>query len=231
MADHPTDSLVKAFGPGEDCPSLDSLIADIDGKCGDQARKLAETHLAGCTHCKTELAMYREFESGEVRPDETAAVEHIVARLRKNSPVERRPWWKAIWDVKVLAPASLVLVAAALILTFWAPDQHRPGPDISGTTFRSARITVNAPAGAIHEAPAEFRWEPVTGAASYEVRLSEVDNTNLWTAVFHDSKATLPDAIKANLLAPKVFNWRVTALNSAGSVIGDSGIQRVSVVH
>ncbi len=222
MANDNKQPIIKAFGPSEDCPSLDDLVAGLAG---------TEAHLTGCSHCRTELTMFRDFQSPAVRPEEQAPVQHIVQRLKRNSPVERTPWWKAIWSVKVFAPASIAMAAAALVLTVWVPRQHTAGPDLSGTTdtFRSARLDVIAPTGTIHESPRNFQWQPVKGAVSYNLHLFEVDNTEVWSAVVSDAKTDLPASIGRKLRAPKALNWRVTAINAAGNVIGDSGTLRFSI--
>lgn len=223
--------ISKSLGPTPECLSLDALVVSLEREQG-AFRQAAEAHLVTCLYCQTELAMYREFQSAAPRTEEQAAVRQIVARLQKNQPLERVPWWKAFGGVKVWAPASLALAAAVIMLTLGIPGQHGAGPDVSGEVIlRSARISVVVPPSTVRESPSVFEWQPVEGAASYQMRLFEVDNTPLWSAQVREPKAELPSAIRARLTAPKALNWSVTAMNAAGTVIGESGTQRFSIAR
>lgn len=233
MANDPANPISCAFGPTADCPPLDELLIQMEGRQGAFARETTESHLKVCSYCTNELAMFREFESPEVRPEEQAPVRHIVNRLKRHSPVERTAWWKSIWSVKVWAPAAAALVAAGLMLTVWVPGQRNGGLDFSGgaNTMRSARVQVIAPVGAILHVPGEFRWQPVAGTLSYSLSLFEIDNTELWSAVVREPRAEVPARIMGKLLAPKALNWRVTAMDAAGKTIADSGTQRFSIAR
>ena len=217
-------SIIKAFGPGEDCPALEEILTET-------VNEKIHTHLSTCAYCKSELALYREFNSEEVRPNEHDSVQKIVTRLTKNSPVERKVWWKSLLDIKILAPA---LVAVAMILTMWTPWQqrHRTGPDVSGDEYRSGKINIHPPdASNMQLGFSVLSWEAVPGATSYQVRVAEVDNTELWSANVTEAKAELPAKLRDQLKAPKVFQWRVSAQNAENAIIADSGWQRVSVAQ
>src|SRR5436305_14587698 len=96
--------LRAALAPGKDCPSIEDLGHYLEQK-GDQTwRASLKSHLAGCSHCRTEMHMLQEFESGAIGADEAEAVHSIAAELARRSPEvfgharvaapARQPWQK-----------------------------------------------------------------------------------------------------------------------------------------
>ncbi len=57
--------LKAALSPSRDCPDLTALAgADLSPDI--------QRHLSGCSRCRTELTMLREFENGSPNPEEAA---------------------------------------------------------------------------------------------------------------------------------------------------------------
>ena len=50
-------------------------------------------------------------------------------------------------------------------------------------TLRSGNFAVLSPVGDVQERPAEIRWERVQSVASYQVRLLEVDRSEVWKVI------------------------------------------------
>lgn len=222
-----TNYLSQVLGSSEECFPLDRLVTAIEGKCGSEEQASAERHLAACPHCEAELALFREFESPEIRPEERADVEAIVTHLRRNSPVPiTAPWWKSLWNFKILAPASIA-VAGLLAIAVFVPRPHEPqlGSFTSDDTLRSQRLEALSPIGNVKAVPEVLRWSPVKGARSYRVRLFEVDNTLLWEAEVQTVSVRIPDPISKQAIPLKKLYWQVTAFEQAGNALADSGTQ------
>ena len=204
-----------------------------------------EAHLASCTACRTELALYSEFVQGAVRPDEEAAAGWIAARLTapttdvfgKHVELEPSvPWWKSLFQFKLpalrtasLALASiLVLVSAGLYLHSRREPTLNGG--ISGTTeWRSNQINLLSPVGDVAQPPSELRWTAVPHAARYRVQLMEVDRTVLWSGVTdHPSIAPDPSTV-AKFIAGKTILWQITALDSSDQFLATSAVQSFRV--
>ena len=231
MNENSNQKVSQALKPDESCPSLDELIGLTSGKEGDLRRLEVEAHAAGCAHCSTELALFREFDQPTIRPEEKPHVEAIAARLRQNSPVpSTTSWWKSLWTIRGMAPASVAMAAILVGLFIWAPGRTTPGgaPNVSGgdDVLRSARVTVVGPIGFVSSAPSRLEWVAVKGAVKYQVSLSEVDRTPVWSATVESPTATLPADVLAKVVPLKTFVWQVSAVNASGSVIGNSGSQR-----
>jgi hypothetical protein len=225
----PDDSneLSQLLGSSEECLPFDQLVTAIEGKRGSEEQASAKKHLAACPYCEAELALFREFESPEIRPQERADVQAIVASLRKNSPVPvTAPWWKSVWNFKILVPASLVAVALLAIAVF-IPRPHEPqlASFSSDDTLRSQRLEALSPIGTVQAVPDVLVWSPVKGAVNYRVRLFEVDNTQLWEAEVQTTSVRLPDRILKQAIPLKKLHWQVTAFEQAGNAIADSGTQ------
>ena len=214
------EKVAQGFTHTGDCPALDQLIDLLSAK--DPA---TEAHLAGCAHCTNEIALFREFEQPAVRPNEKADVDAIVARLRQNSPVPKAASW---WNIKWMAPASVVMAALLVGLFLWTPNRSNSGPQVSGgdDAMRSARVEVLSPLGTLFHAPEKLEWQSVKGAVRYRISLEEVDHTAVWSGTVEQSSVFLPADVLAKVVPRKTFTWQVLALDAKGSVIGDSGTQR-----
>ena len=230
MATREDNNLNALFGPAPDCPAIDDLVPQLEGRRGEDERRRAESHVAECARCKTELALLREFESPSARAGEQRAVEWIVARLRANPPYSthtalRRPWWKRIWTLPVLAPASVVLAVAliAFVVAVRPPrtaiSSTPSGPDV----MRSQSVALLKPIGDQARPPSALSWNAVPGASRYRVRVLEVDRTELWAATTPESSVSLPDSVRNQIVPLKTLLWDVSALDAAGNVLATSG--------
>ena len=226
-----SDSLINAFGPGPACPPLDELFAMVDGSLGSTQQSQAETHVATCAHCAAELSLLADFQSSAPRPDEQAQVSAIVAKLRQNSPVERKHWWKKLWQPMFLAPASLALAALLVVMVVGIPSSKSSAPDFTEgrEVMRAGRVDIIGPAGTVTTVPQTLQWKPVQGASLYRVRLTEVDNTELWSASVPTNSATMPATVTKQIVPLKTLHWSVTALDGAGRVLAESSFQRFSL--
>jgi hypothetical protein len=182
--------------------------------------------------------MLRQFEAPTIQPGEQADVDWIaeqlsrkVPRLVRAEPQSPRPWWTfswlSDWWSPRLLPSLAMAMAAVLIgigigLQFW----HRPGQPFvpaGGDVLRSNAVEVLAPLGDLSRRPAEFRWQPVNGAAAYTVRLQEIDNTEIWVTKVTQASVSLPPNIQGRIIPGKTLVWQVTAESISGAVIAESG--------
>lgn len=209
------NNLPDIFGPTSECPSIDDL-----------AKAHHRQHLSTCAYCTSQWALFRNFESGEASSDESEALATIVSRLRKDSPVAPEPWWTRIWRPKVLAPAMIAVAAASLILTAYLNSRTSSLDLPAENVMRSTRLVAVAPLGQIAQQPSQLRWEPVPGAAKYNIRMLEVDRTELWSASSDAPAVNIPESVRTRIVPLKTLLWEVSAIDSAGRVLAASGIQR-----
>src|SRR5580704_7989183 len=76
------EQLRAALGPGKDCLSIEDLERCLDGSATGAPVANLTAHLEACPHCRTELHLLREFQSGRVREEEAAAVGAVARQLR-----------------------------------------------------------------------------------------------------------------------------------------------------
>src|SRR5579871_5635599 len=194
MEDHllPEEQMLRsALQPGPECPSVVQLERLLDHASTSPELPL---HVESCTYCQNELHMLKEFRSGAIRASEAQAVRRITAQLQARSgnilkrrqPRDRESWWRALWTTPWLAPAGLAV--AGLLIAVGINLQYRGAPPIVHTpgagdeVLRSNAVSVTAPVGDVQQAPSDVEWLPAANAARYEVRLLEVDGTELWRA-------------------------------------------------
>jgi hypothetical protein len=232
-----------------------ALQATPDCLAPEQLEKLAadaaqkHPHVSQCLRCQSELTLLKAFESEEQLPDEGAAVAWIGARMERQldqikqsgrsraavNSTAASSWLHRLFgggSVRWLVPATAVLVVAvagAVLL-------HRPQEPVlqadagnGPTVYRSQELQLVGPSGEVGEAPKTLQWKTFPGATTYKASVMEVDETPLWAGDTHDLVLTIPDAVRAKMLAGKTVLWRVTALDGEGRTLATSQVQRFSV--
>ena len=240
-----TELLRTAFGPGKQCPRLDQLVLLADGS----APAALAQHVKSCTYCQTELQLLRTFQAGDQAQDENVRKVTEQLRTRQLPQTERAatttpdfteahaPWWRTLFTVRSMVPASLaaaaVLLVAAGALYFRQSSQPAfPATNGGGQeVFRSSSFAVLSPAGDLQKQPSEIRWEPVPQATKYQVRLLEVDRTELWKAETPGDHIDFPAAVRLRIVPAKTLFCEITAFNASGSKIGDTGLVRFRLLN
>lgn len=213
---------------GEDCLTPADLEALLEGRLPE-----AQAHVDKCPVCEYELASLRDFLAEEAGAAEKQDLAWIEARLRPAAqPVVRRKW--LAWFPTAPLPRLAYTCAAVLLVAAGSLQlRHMAGPsleDSHSVTVRSSQIRILAPAGDLDTAPIEFSWETAPQAATYEVVVTEVDGTQLWSNRTTSSKLFIPVSIQDKMLPRKSLLWRVRALDGQGVVIAESSPERIRVL-
>jgi hypothetical protein len=91
-------------------------------------------------------------------------------------------------------------------------------------------VTAIAPLGDLDRAPAQLRWEAVPGAASYRVRVLEVDGTEVWSSNVPAATADIPTDLAAKMIPGRAFQWEAEARDASGKRIASTGLQNFHIV-
>ena len=223
--------LSDIFGPTPDCLPLDDLVQRLEAPAGAEERVHCEQHLAQCTYCASQVALFRGFQSDEPLPQERAALQHIVSRLRKNSPAAPQRWWSRLLKARFLAPAAIGLAAASVLIVANLNHGVNNLEAPVDTVIRSNQITATSPVGEITRRPSQLSWQPVAGAANYDVRILEVDRTEIWRATTTSAVIPIPSEVVNRIVPSKKLLWEVTALDGSGNAIASSGMRSFVVVR
>jgi len=210
----------------------------------DSSTAIAQ-HVRSCSYCQTEIRMLQAFSRGG-EGESSKEVHQVISRLQANSSklfpkraaVEASvPWWKAAFSARGMAQASLaaavlLLVAAAALRlhtvkspSLQARDQTRQ------EIFRSGSFDLVEPVGDLQEPPKEIRWDKVENAATYRVRLLEVDQSEIWKAETAENHIDLPPPIRAQIVPAKALFCEVEAFNSSGMKVSGTGLIRFRLVQ
>lgn len=207
-----------------DCLPLECL--------GDELTTMERSHVAQCARCQAELALFAALDTAEPRPGEGAAVAWIAAETRRRLGAEgvipspagvaspRRTSWLPSWAL--MAASFVAVLGGAWLLRTPTATIEVPG----GEVYRSAGLEVVAPSGDVEAVPEALTWTPVPGAARYEVRVREVDGTELWRGTSPDPRLALPAAVRTQVLPAKALEWQVIASDAEGRSLADSGVAR-----
>lgn len=224
------EKLKSALGPAEGCPPLEQLVRALEASEGDAWRKAAEDHTATCSHCRGELALMREFVEASPRPDEARNVNWIAGRLAKQRVFRpSRQRLSFFFGARAWAAAAcLVLVAAGAFYLPRGPGLPSPAGAGEGV-MRSQALELVAPLGDIPQKPAEFRWRAVPGAVRYQVRLMEVDRSEIWRGEATDAFLSIPAPVLALMPPGRTLLWEGSAWDQSGKALGTSGTRSFRV--
>lgn len=221
------DVVRNALGRTGECPELGDLSTAMEMPVESQQRRSAQAHLSQCARCRTELSLLREFESGELRPNEKDAVEAIASRLKAPAAPRSAARKRAAWLWSAPGFVTALGLAAALIVTInvgWKRPVETPAYDEQ--TLRSTRLRAIAPIGDVASVPAEFRWTPVKGAARYTLTVTEVDRTVVFRNEYTQTYIPTPEPVRSILQPGKTLQWTVTAEDSSGAELATTGVQQ-----
>lgn len=221
----------QALDPGPACLAPERL--------GQPLTAAEQAHVQGCARCQTELEMFAAFEASAPVEGEGLAVPWISAETRRRLEAERRPaapaatpapsrpgpWRLPLW---ALMAASIVLAVGGGLLLYTpepAVDPAAPGAPV----YRGERIEITTAVGDVDAAPATLAWRAVSGAVGYEVRLLEVDGTELWRFTTSSPAVTVPAEALAAFRPARTLVWRIEAKDASGAVLAGSGDVRMRV--
>ena len=202
-----------------------------------ETRTAAENeHVNGCARCQTDIALWQEFNDAAPVPDEGAAVQWVVAELRRRrqAPLPARASG-GMWRWLLPSTGRLVTAAAALAGVVTIGYVMRDGePAVrelqnAPQVYRTAQVQVVAPVGDIAAPPRALEWVAVSGAVGYDVDVLEVDGTILWRGTSATPRIDLPSSVLAQLVPGKTVLWDVRARSASGATVANSGTQRFRV--
>jgi hypothetical protein len=222
----PRDLLRSALQRTDDCPPPEALERLLNRSDATLAK-----HVDACAFCKTELELLRSFQMAEIPAEDAAAVNAITQRLNRDAiarprPIDapRKPRWTLAgsWVRTATLAAAAVLAIVAIGLQF----RHNAPPALRHTTdsdvFRSQSVNILAPAGDLQTPPQEAHWGSAPAAASYQVRLLEVDGNQLWSATTTNTSVVFPPSVRALMVPAKTLTLVVVLFNAQGQKIAES---------
>lgn len=222
--------LRNALEPGKDCLPIEALERFVDP--GMVPPEIGG-HLESCAYCRTELELLRAYLR-EPSAEEAEAVRAVAERLRLPRPARAAAsgaWWRTIFRHGWVRPAALAMAGILIALAIGIQLQHSSAPRLytggsEPEIMRSGSISVTSPVGDVAEVPKRIHWQAVPGADHYQVRLLEVDQTQLWNSSTQESQIELPAGIQGRILPAKTLLLQVTAFDSTGHKLAESQTTR-----
>jgi hypothetical protein len=204
-------------------------------RIGDTRTAAESEHVNRCARCQTEIALWQDFNDATPVPDEGAAVQWVVAELRRRRqapPAARAPYgiWRWLPSTARLVTAGAAL-AGVVTIGYVMRDGEPAVRELQDTpqVYRTAQVQVVAPVGDIAATPSALEWVAFSGAAGYDVEVLEVDGTSLWRGTSSSPRIDLPSSVLAQLVPGKTVLWEVRARSASGATVANSGTQRFRV--
>jgi hypothetical protein len=228
------------------CATLEELGRLCDGEHAGGDDERVARHVAGCLRCRTELALLKQFDAAVSRADEEPTASWITARLERDvarmtgaaaaptttaGPQDAARGSARRRALRAIAAGLAVAAAALLLMLNLRGGEVRPpplSPDVAAepAVFRSNAVTLLGPADDLDEPATALRWEAVPGAASYSVRVMEVDRNEVWKTEARQPGVPLPLDVRARMVPGKPLLWHVIAKDAAGKIMATSQVQR-----
>ena len=238
----PDLALRQAASRSPQCLTIEQLDGYERQSVSKRDAEAIAAHLLACPYCTNELAMLREFLTGDVPASQQADVQWVARSLEQNRgrllDAARRPdaqtrqrWWEslsALFTIPKLsfASAALVLVVSAGLYLRQRPITDATGEFTDSSVYRSGRITGVLPAGDIATIPDKVVWNAVPSAQKYQVRMLEVDGNELWKISVPGNSTALPRSATIHISFTKTLLLEVAAFNEAGKQIAISETTR-----
>lgn len=235
--------LQAALGPGKECPSIEDLEQVHTGRIS-ASTPLAK-HVHSCSYCQSEMQMLASFyagDEGQLSEEVKQIVSHLQANSKrvfpKSAPVKASAsWWEGAFSMRRFAQASLAMAAILLVAAAVVRlnTVKRPSTDAfnqaSQEVFRSGSIDLVEPVGDLQEFPKEIRWQKAEDAVTYQVRLLEVDRSEIWKAETKEDHIDLPPPVRARIVPAKTLFCEVNAFNSVGAKVSGTGLIRFRLMQ
>lgn len=113
----------RGSGASDGCSAVESrLEAYLDGELETEVRRHLDRHLAGCEACRRQLEVARSLQSELRALPQVSAPERVIedvlalARTESARAAARRPGMDVSWWNRALRPASLLALAASLLV-------------------------------------------------------------------------------------------------------------------
>lgn len=200
---------IAAFSNGtraDDEPCLDeAALAELaDGGGAANPPRAHVAHLAGCAHCRHELASLTDLLGDPGVAEEIRGVDapSLPTTLR------RRPLVLRAGAVGTLAAAAVVLFLLWPAGDRFDATRHR-APTI--TASEAPRLT--SPVGDVDGTPA-FRWSSVIGSDRYRVTLFDDVGRVMYEAEVIDTVLALPNSVVT--VRGRSYLWKVEARTEVG---------------
>jgi hypothetical protein len=247
MAD---SSSIRRFrevpGRTRQCPPGLVLRQMADDSVDTATASMTRRHLEVCAYCREKLAMllgFRLQEPSATPPwvycrEKLAMLQDFEARSKPRidtidaiNTIDRIDKIKRVWPgpgdgvgIALLA-ASLVVAVGVGVRLRRNEGLEAEGPMI----YRSAQFQALSPAGSVASAPPAFNWEPVEDAATYRLRLMDVDNTEIWSVETSATAVPVPAEVRQKMTSGTGFLWAVAARNRAGEKISETNLQQLYI--
>ena len=134
--------------------------------------------------------------------------------------------------ITVISAVALCAALLGLRTSFgdWA-DRSRalPGPPVEDR-LRSAAVEGLKPLGVMAEPPGRFTWDPIHGAESYRLRVTDIVDQEIWRIETHEPVAQLPADVRSGWLPHVAFYVTIEAFGADREALASTSGGRLRVV-
>ena len=202
------------------CKHEDLIDGYLINKISEGERQEFEEHYFNCSSCFRKMAERNEIldvlkkDRTVFAAEERPAIESLAPAWYQKAlaALAPRQW--------ALAGAAAAILVAVLVI---APLLRNGSPQFTlgeADTVRGSSLTLISPVIDINSVPAYFEWRKLGDDVEYQVSI--YNSTLLWKTTTAEGRVSLPDDIKARMIAGHRYSWQVKAFSKTGTLIAVS---------
>jgi hypothetical protein len=243
-------SLEQSRTADKECPDTDMIIQSFSSTLSESEKYRVVDHISECPLCNQKFAIVRQvfskckkmvagFEGMSLTEEETRELKEIakakIKELESPEHSDSRTAFKPgslflLWQKTAFkyATAFAGLVVIAVIAFFILRAPHI-GLEDTVRGIQADVIQLTKPKGELAKTPRSFEWNPVEGAAAYQVVLLDEELVEVWVSEKNQQTSlTLPQFQFEAIERGKIYYWKVIVFSSDRST-KESGLQEFEV--
>lgn len=202
------------------CKFEDLIDGYLLNRLSEGDKEAFEEHYFNCSSCFEKLqerdVIIRTIKNNPALLEEKEEVRaSVLAGIRREL--------SSFLTVRQLAFAGVTALLVMIIVFAVLPRGQAPAPNFFLTdeeTVRGSSITLISPVIDMSQVPSSFEWKKL--GENIEYQISIFNGQLLWKATTKENRITLPEEVKAKMVAGEKYSWQVKAFGPDGTLIAVS---------
>lgn len=202
------------------CKFEDLIDGYLLNRLSEGDKEAFEEHYFNCSSCFEKLRE-RDVIIRTIKNNPALLEEKEEVRTPVLSGIRRE--LASFLTVRQLAFAGVTALLVMIIVFSVLPRGQAPAPNFFLTdeeTVRGSSITLISPVIDLSQVPSSFEWKKL--GENIEYQISIFNGQLLWKATTRENRITLPDEVKARMVAGEKYSWQVKAFGPDGTLIAVS---------
>ena len=223
----------------QECPDNDKIIQSFSPTLSESEKNRIVDHISECSLCAKKFAIVRQvfgegkkiavgLEGISLSDEETKELKEIakvkIKEIERPKLGNRGTTFKPrslllLWQKTAFKYATaLTGLVIIIVVVFFLLKAPHIGMEDTVRGMQDDIIQLKNPEGSLNSIPRVFKWNPVPGAAGYQVKLLDEELIEVWMSekTQKTSLKLLPTQFEA-IENSKIYYWKIIIFSSDGS--------------